>query len=125
MIKRPIDQRFSDAVLNGRKITTIRSNPWPIGVPIMLYSWSGKPYQSKHKNVCAVIAERTMPIQLSRSLNGNVFETPAAPILCEGKPLHECEGFDSVDDFYDWFRPLIKPGQTITKTLIRFRIQTN
>jgi hypothetical protein len=40
MIKCPLSPQFSDAVRNGVKTTTIRSKPWPIGRPIMLFNWS-------------------------------------------------------------------------------------
>lgn len=108
--------------MEGRKFTTIREKPWPIGVPIMLFNWTGKPYRSKHNDVCAVIVEETMPIKLSRSKQGNIFETPMVIHLCKGKPLYESEGFDCIDDFHDWFRPLIKPCETIERALIQFRL---
>ena len=54
MIKRPLDPKFSDAVREGRKVTTIREKPWPVGKPIMLYNWSGIPYRSKHIDVASV-----------------------------------------------------------------------
>ena len=41
MLKRPINSRFRELVLRDEKTTTIRDKPWPVGVPIMLYSWTG------------------------------------------------------------------------------------
>lgn len=122
MIKRPLNPRFNKAVFEGRKFTTIRAKAWPIGIPIMLFNWTGKPYRSKHSDVCPVIVEETMPIKLSRSTVGNIFETSMVPRLCKGKPLYESEGFDCIDDFHDWFRPLIKPCETIERSLIQFRL---
>lgn len=94
MIKRPLHPRFSDAVLAGRKTTTIRPKPWPtkkrcpacngqggdggpdvchecegageIPVPIMLYNWSGLPYRSKQVDVAAVICTGTKPLRIER-----------------------------------------------------------
>jgi hypothetical protein len=34
MIKRPLAEQFHQKVLDGIKISTIRPNPWPVGVPI-------------------------------------------------------------------------------------------
>lgn len=39
-----------------------------------------------------------------------------------GIPLHESEGFESREEMDDWFRRLVKPGQTVTKALMRFRL---
>lgn len=88
----------------------------------MLYNWTGKPYRSKQKDVCPVIVEETMEIKLSRSTQGNIFETPSVIHLCKGKLLYQSEGFDCIDDFHDWFRPLIKPCETIERSLIQFRL---
>jgi len=66
MIKRPLNSRFSDAVREGRKITTIRDNPWPVGKQIMLYNWSGAAYRSKQNDVAAVTVLATSPVTISR-----------------------------------------------------------
>jgi hypothetical protein len=46
MLKRPLNSRFNDAVLANQKITAILDKPWPIGVPIMLYNWTGAAYHN-------------------------------------------------------------------------------
>lgn len=122
MIKRPLNSRFSDAVLKGRKTTTIRDNPWPVGKPIMLYNWSGAPYRSKQIDVAIVIVHHTVKINI-RQLDGDEMVYICDP--GNGIPLHESEGFESREEMDDWFRRLVKPGQTITKRLMRFRLANN
>ena len=119
MIKRPLNSRFSDAVREGRKITTIRDNPWPVGVPIMLYQWSGAAYRSKQNDVVVVKVSGYWPIQIHRLPDGTMRYIHGMENI---KPLYETEGFKTSDELDDWFRPLVKPGQTITKTLMRFRL---
>jgi hypothetical protein len=118
MIKRPLHSRFSKAVLEGRKVTTIRDNPWPFDIPIMLYNWSGAPYRSKHVDVAAVIvtAATSIDISLGEFSDRVIF----SGIMGLGRPLWYCEGFNDPLDMNDWFLPKLKPGQTLTKTLIRF-----
>ncbi len=119
MIKRPLDARFSSAVLEGRKTTTIRDNAWPVGVPIQLYNWSGAPYRSPQTDVAVVIVQGFWSIQIT-SLQSRemIYECgkESAPALWES------EGFVSQEEMDEWFRPLVKPGKTITKTLMRFRL---
>ena len=122
MHRRSFHPRFRDPILQGIKTTTIRDKPWPIGVPIMAFSWTGKPYRSKQQDIAAVVVEATETVRLTRNALGNIMTTPCVPRLCESSQLWECEGFDSFDAFCDWFRPLIKPGQTLTKTLHRFHV---
>jgi hypothetical protein len=122
MLKRPLHPQFSDAVREGRKVTTIRDKSWPCWKPIMLYNWSGAAYRSKQIDVCQVVVEESEEVTLTRNSLGNIIVTPCVPRLCGNRQLWECEGFESFDAFCDWFRPLIKPRETITKTLMRFRL---
>lgn len=120
MIKRPINTRFRQAVLDGRKVTTIRDNPWPVGQPLMLYSWSGAAYRSKQDDLCAVTVAKTFPITISQDdgggmtywINGGVSDFP--------DPLWQTEGFDSAEEMDEWFRPLTKPGKQVEKHLMTF-----
>lgn len=119
MIKRPLNSRFSDAVLKGGKTTTIRANPWPVGVPIMLYNWSGAAYRSKQIDVAIVTVHHTERINIHQRDGGEMV------YICDpgnGIPLHASEGFESREEMDDWFSGLVKPGQTISKTLMRFRL---
>lgn len=118
MIKRPLNQRFSDAVLAARKFTTIRDHPWPVGVPIMLYNWSGAAYRSPQINVAPVIVSGYWPIRISRLKNGEMRYSYGM----KNKRLHQTEGFNSRAELDDWFRPLVKPGKSVTKYLNRFRL---
>ena len=119
MIKRPLDPRFSNAVLEKRKITTIRETPWPVGVPIMLYNWSGAAYRSPQKDVGSVMVSGWWPITIAHTVAGDM--RYAYGMDC-GLVLHETEGFESRADMDAWFRPLVKPGQSVTKHLMRFRL---
>lgn len=123
MHRRPIDQRFVAAVLKDQKVTTIRENPWPVGVPIMLYIWTGKPYRSKQHNICQVIVEAHTPIRIGRAMTGDLvfFHPSSGRVRPRGRMLWSCEGFCSQEDMDDWFRRLVMPGEVITKTLMRFR----
>lgn len=117
MIKRPLNPQFTDAVLTGRKFTTIRDKPWPVGVPIMLYHWSAAPYRSPQINVAPIIVQDFWTIRITRSEAGVMYYIHG---MENATPLHATEGFESPDALDDWFRPLVKPGETLTKTLMRF-----
>ena len=119
MIKRPLNPRFSSAVLEGRKFTTIREKPWAVGVPIMLYNWSDAAYRSKQIDVAAVMVEGVYPIKISHDEKmGMRYSIHAVEQIA----LWSTEGFGSRAEMDEWFRPLVKPGQTVAKTLMRFRL---
>lgn len=117
MIKRPLDSRFSDKVLDGRKVTTIRKSLWPVGVPIMLYNWSGKPYRSKHVDVCPVVVEGCYDVRVSNT-EGVVGYEYAFDF---GRPVHELEGFESSFEMDEWFRRVVRPDQVVDLVLMKFR----
>jgi len=119
MIRRPLNERFASAVLEGRKITTIRDNAWPVGKPIQLFRWEGKAYRSKQVRVAVVMVKGFWPILIGHVPGGAMRYAYGMEI---GKPLHETEGFESAEDMDAWFRPLVREGQTITKALMRFEV---
>ena len=119
MIKRPLNSRFSNAVLEGRKITTIREAPWPVGVPIMLYNWSGAAYRSRHKDVAPVMVRGWWPITIACTEAGEM--SYVCGMDC-GLAIHETEGFDAAIEMDEWFRLVVKPGQAVTRALMRFRL---
>lgn len=119
MIKRPLSRRFNEAVLDGRKFTTIRDKPWPVGVPIMLYNWTGAPYRSKHVNVVPVIVMGFWSIFIRRFPDETMLYAYG---MENSKPLYESEGFESQKELDGWFRQLVEPGNAIVKTLMRFRL---
>ena len=119
MIKRPLNPRFSNAVLEKRKITTIREKPWPVGVPIMLYNWSGAAYRSPQKDVGAVMVSGWWRIIIAHTVAGDM---RYAHGMDGGLALFETEGFESRSDMDAWFRPLVKQGQSVSKHLMRFRL---
>jgi len=120
MIKRPLNSQFPEKVEDLVKITTIRDKPWPVGVPIMLYCWSGKPYYSKHENVCPVEVVFTTPIKITHLPSGQMLYDYSTcgddRLVC----IWSTEGFESGEEMDAWFRPLVKPGETVTKHLMRF-----
>ncbi|MEI6654776.1 MAG: hypothetical protein WCP45_08415 [Verrucomicrobiota bacterium] len=119
MLKRPLNPRFSRAVKEGRKVTTIRNFFWPCDVPIMLYCWSGAAYRSKHLDVAPVIVESVCPINITHREDGGMIYAYGPP---GERLLHETEGFKSREEMDSWFRPLVKQGHTVTKFLMRFRL---
>lgn len=119
MIKRPLHPMFSDAVKSGAKTTTIRRKWWPIGVPIMLYNWTGAAYRSPQANVAEVMVNATRPIKITHREDGGM-------IYAYGNPgerlLHETEGFPSRSAMDDWFRQRVAPGETLEMHLMSFRL---
>lgn len=119
MIRRSINARFEQPVLAGIKTTTIRENPWPVSVPIQIFRWSGIPYRSKQINVAVIEVNEVTAVKITHKPDGDMlyaYGTPNAHLL------HETEGFTSRADMDAWFRPLVKPGQTLNQHLMRFRL---
>lgn len=122
MIKRPLNARFSDAVIEGIKTTTIRNKAWPVGKPIMLYNWSGAPYRSKQIDVAAVIVDFVRPITIKRpACDLDLLSYDYGPYL-NGRWLWEHEGFKSPFEMDDWFSKIVKPGQSATLSMMIFRL---
>ena len=117
MIKRPLNAQFSNAVLEKRKITTIREKPWPVGVPIMLYNWTGAAYRSKQIDVAPVIVKGFWTIRITHREDGGMLYAYGR---ANETPLHETEGFASRAEMDVGFRPLVQRGQTVEKTLMLF-----
>ena len=130
MIKRPLAEQFHQKVLDGIKVSTIRPNPWPVGVPIQLFRWEGLPYRSKHVNGPAVIARSADPIMIASDAAGAISYHLTGCDLChenydlryEIKDLYVIEGFDSQEKMDDWFRRLVKLGQTIQSYQMLFSL---
>lgn len=118
MIKRPLNPRFREPVLAGEKTTTIRDKAWPVGVPIMLYNWTGAAYRSKQSDACPVIVRGFCTIRITHREDGGMIYAYGR---VNERPLHETEGFTSRAEMDEWFRPLVKRGQTVEKTLMSFR----
>lgn len=121
MIKRPLNPNFSQAVLEGRKFTTIREKPWPVRKPIMLYNWTGAPYRSKQRDVAAIVVQGFWPIEIAHHADGSMTYSHG---MENAKRLHETEGFPSREAMDEWFRKIVKPGQIARMTLMRFRLAT-
>ena len=119
MIKRPLNKIFSAAVLEGRKFTTIREKPWPVGVPIMLYNWSGAAYRSKQIDVVPIIVMGFWPIEIAQTEEGIMRYSYG---MEKAKPLWQTEGFESASALDAWFRPHVNPGQSVTHQLMEFRL---
>lgn len=122
MLKRPLNPRFNVPVRTGRKITTIREKPWRTDLPVMLYNWSGAAYRSSHVDVAAVRVLGVRPVQIDRLKSGRMifqYSTEGDERLVK---LWECEGFDSPEEMDYWFSAKMKPGQSVTKCLMRFEL---
>lgn len=133
MIKRPLHAQFGPKVLADIKRTTIRETSWPVRKPIMLYHWSGRPYNSPHHNVAAVEVLRTSSIEIAQMPTGAMvyaLEIPLSSLHDDTHPLAtplsnlslwQLEGFDSQAAMDAWFRPLVKPGHTLQRHLMLFK----
>ena len=86
----------------------------------MLYNWSGAPYRSLQIDVAAVIVESAH--QISMWMHKGTYKIRPSKEINLGRPTWQCEGFESREAMDDWFRVVIKPGQVITKHLMRFRL---
>jgi hypothetical protein len=123
MIKRPLAEQFHQTVLDGIKVSTIRPSPWPVNVPIQLFRWEGLPYRSKHVNGPAVIARSANRILIASDAAGVISYHLTDYDLCAAiKDLYVIEGFDSQEKMDDWFRRLVKPGQTIQSYQMLFSL---
>lgn len=119
MHRRSFNPRFRQPILDGIKTTTIRDKPWPIDTPIMAFEWTGKPYRSKQKDIAPVTVNSAISITITRNEDGSM-DFPI--IMGLGRHLWECEGFNTQADMDTWFQSKMKPGQSITKVLHRFRL---
>jgi hypothetical protein len=124
MIRRPLNEKFSPAVRAGRKVTTMREKAWPVGVPILLYNWSGKPYRSKQVEVAVVVVKFVSEALICRmpGCGSMMFDWDSRGANVEGRRLWQCEGFDSEDEMNEWFMKLVKPGQTLSRQLMWFEM---
>jgi hypothetical protein len=123
MIKRPLAEQFHQKVLDGIKVSTIRPNPWPVNVPIQLFRWEGLPYRSKHVNGPAVIARSADRIMIASDAAGVISYHLTDHNLCSSiENLYMIEGFESQEKMDDWFRRLVKRGQTIEQYQMLFSL---
>lgn len=119
MIKRPINARFSDAIREGRKFTTIRSKPWPCWKPIMLYNWTGAAYRSKQVDVAAIEVEEVLEMLVTHDEHGGLV---FGRNQIDGIPIHKTEGFDNARQMQEWFAKVVPVGETVELALMRFRL---
>lgn len=119
MLKRPLNPRFTRAVIERTKTTTIRKTPWPVGIPIMLYNWSGAAYRSTHADVATIVVDEVCPIKITHCANGRMRYSSGRP---GARALHESEGFDSQAQMDEWFRAVVKPGKTVVRRIMSFRL---
>jgi hypothetical protein len=126
MIRRPISQRFVEAVRTGRKITTIRPNPWPLNRPIMLYHWSGKAYASPQVEVCAVVVVDAAIIQIIHGKQGMEYHYcwSMRETMPTTETLFQAEGFTSQEELDAWFSAIVEPGREIIRSIMKFRLAT-
>jgi hypothetical protein len=119
MIKRPLNPRFETAVLEGRKFTTIRKNPWPCWKPIMLYRWSGAAYRSPQINIAAIQVEETLEMLVTHDRDGGIV---FGRDKIDGIPIHKTEGFANAGEMREWFAKVVPVGKTVELALMRFSL---
>lgn len=121
MIRRPLDRGFRSKVDAEIKITTIREKPWPVGVPIMLYHWMGRPYFSKQEDFRQVVVVETSPMVIMRTKRHGFLSYVSKRRLVD-LPLWVTEGFDSEEAMHGWFRKLVPAGGEVRKHIMLFRL---
>jgi len=93
------------------KIHTMRSgNRWRAGMDIHFKIWKGKPYKSKTFNFAPIIP--CVSVQDYELINIDSEIGPFRNITIDGRELSDEEvqelavndGFDNVEDFWDWFQ---------------------
>ena len=87
----------------------------------MLYAWSGAAYRSKQIDLAEINVSKSSPIKITHLEAGNMMYCCAdlREMLCK------TEGFNSRAEMDNWFRPLVKIGETITKHIMFFEIKNN
>lgn len=86
----------------------------------MLYNWSGAAYRSKQIDVAAVQVQGVLPITITHLPSGQMLYE--YDVFREAGSIWFTEGFENGHDMDEWFRPLVKRGESITKHLMRFRL---
>lgn len=120
MIRRPLHPRFAEPVLARIKTTTFRDAAWPVGVPIMLYHWTGRPYKSPQQSLAPIAVESVTPIRIEANRAGEIIVRDSDGALIPHPWIDE--GFDSAEDFASWFRPLLKGGGVLLRQMMRFNL---
>jgi len=98
---------FIEKILNGKKTSTIRErSTHEVGDVLQAFHWEGSPYKSKHVNFAKIIITKKTKIAIAPSDMRVCFffqnETKELS-RSEIQALVDKEGFDSVQDFFDWF----------------------
>lgn len=100
----------------------------------MLYNWCGVPYRkgSTQVNVACIrvvevgeivigqLDDRSM-VYGSDLMKGH-YENDAEIFFVEGKPLYEVEGFPSWLSMDEWFRKVVKVGEAVRQSHMRFQL---
>lgn len=109
-------------VLADKKTTTIRASAWPIMKPIMLFSWSGKPYRSPQVIVCPIVVTAVERLDVQKSVLGMGYWRPGTDEYREG--LWKSEGFYSQNEMDAWFMDSLKKFATYPMWMMTFRKMT-
>lgn len=83
----------------------------------MLYNWSGAAYRSPQNDVAPVIVSNVRVIRITHRQDGDMIFAYGQQ---NDRRLHETEGFSTRVELDAWFRPLVKRGDTVAKSLIYF-----
>jgi hypothetical protein len=87
----------------------------------MLYNWSAAAYRSPQIDVAPVIVKGFWTIWITHRDDGGMIYAYGR---CNDTPLHSTEGFASRAEMDEWFRLVVKPGQTVEKHIMLFRLAT-
>ena len=101
--------QFADAVITGRKRSTIRpprKRPVYTGDQLSLRRWEGKPYRSRQAVLRDVTCTRSAPILIDEPLGQDfVFEIDGWRLNQEQwSKLARREGFRCTTELLDWFK---------------------
>jgi uncharacterized protein YqfB (UPF0267 family) len=98
---------FIEKILNGKKTSTIREkSTHEVGDILQAFHWEGVPYRSKHVDFAKIrITKKTNIAVIAIERRVFIFFDDKQKQLSESEiqALSDKEGFNSVQDFFDFF----------------------
>jgi hypothetical protein len=92
--------------------------------PIMLYSWTGKPYaaKSKHNDLTAVVVTKTSPITIYKGPDGAMIYYVHSDSFRLTRQLWETEGFECRAAMDEWFSQALGKKTQETMHIMQFKL---
>ena len=118
-MRRCFHARFREPILSGRKDTTIRPKPLPVGEPIMAFQWLAKPYRSKQAEIGAIKVLDLWSIAIEHQPDGRMRYSHG---MESSRELWEHEGFRNREDMDAWFRAVVPQGEIAVMFLHKFQL---